>query len=449
MGLETVVHIADLVKTNPGGTDPKSQGDDHLRNVKTSLLNDFAGFTGAVIVTGVDGGAADAYTLTPANALVAYSSKMLIEFTPIATNLTTTPTLNISALGAKTIKSVSNAALLAGDLVLGTPTVLIYDGTNVRLIGPTKNYVDQLVLSGVLPAQSLGFMRSDGAAAGFTQTHTGYAQNEVKGADIVAASTINLTTATGNFVHVTGSGQNISTITIPLGATRTVIFDGANTLIHSASLLLPGSGPITTDIGARMDVRGDTAGAVVTNFTRASGLPVVSPIIPPATPQSFALLGSATVSSAVANIDFLNIFTSAYDKYTIEIEGLKCSVDGVLTLRAAVAGTADSGLNYSPTLTHTANSTSSLTGAQVSQVILATTGVTNLTIGVLNANSTTAAKTFTCMGNTISDVTPTYTGVAGSAFYLTAANALSGFRLFMTSGNITAGTIRVFGHRNT
>lgn len=275
MGLETVVNIADLVKTNPTGSDPKSAGDDHLRNIKTALLNDFAGFTGAVLVSGVDGGAADVYTLTPVNALVAYTSKMLIEFTPTATNLTTTPTLNISGLGTRLIKTVNNATPLAGDLVIGTPTILIYDGTNVRLIGPTKNYVDQLVLSGVLPAQSLGFMRSDGSAAGFTQTHTGYAQNEVKGADIAAAATINLTTATGNAVHITGSGASIATITIPVGALRSVVSDGVNTLVYSASLDVPGKVNIITAAGDRWDVRGDTAGAIVTNYTRANGTALV------------------------------------------------------------------------------------------------------------------------------------------------------------------------------
>ena len=270
MPLESTTTIAGLVRTNPAASDPKSEGDDHIRQLKAVVQDAFTGFSGAVLVTGVDGGAVNAYTLTPATALIGYSTKMLIEFTPTATNTTTTPTLNISGLGAKTIVSVANAALLTGDLVAGTPVLATYDGTNVRLLGPTKNWVDQLILSAALPAQALGWLRSDGATNSFTQTHTGYAQNEVKGADIASAATINLTTATGNLVHVTGT-TTITAITIPVGADRTVIFDGVLTLTHSAALLLPGASNILTAANDRMVVRGDTAGAIVTSYTKAAG----------------------------------------------------------------------------------------------------------------------------------------------------------------------------------
>jgi len=41
MGLETGTYVSDLIATNPPGTDPKSQGDDHLRLIKGVLLNTF------------------------------------------------------------------------------------------------------------------------------------------------------------------------------------------------------------------------------------------------------------------------------------------------------------------------------------------------------------------------------------------------------------------------
>jgi hypothetical protein len=37
MALESVTYVADLVVTNPTSGDPKSQGDDHLRNVKVAV----------------------------------------------------------------------------------------------------------------------------------------------------------------------------------------------------------------------------------------------------------------------------------------------------------------------------------------------------------------------------------------------------------------------------
>lgn len=41
MGLETPTFINDLTVTNPVSSDPKGQGDDHIRNLKTALKNTF------------------------------------------------------------------------------------------------------------------------------------------------------------------------------------------------------------------------------------------------------------------------------------------------------------------------------------------------------------------------------------------------------------------------
>jgi hypothetical protein len=161
MGLETVTNIADLVRTNPTSADAKSQGDDHLRNIKTALLNDFVGFPGAIMVTGTDGGAVNAYTLTPAyGTLVAYGNRMVAVFSPTITN-TGASTLNISGLGAKDVKSVDGVALVANDLAVGSIYAAFYNGTEFRLLSITKNYADQLAFQSALPALSLGFLRSD------------------------------------------------------------------------------------------------------------------------------------------------------------------------------------------------------------------------------------------------------------------------------------------------
>lgn len=47
MGLEAVTYIADLVITNPLSGDFKSEGDDHLRNLKIALQNTLPGLAGA------------------------------------------------------------------------------------------------------------------------------------------------------------------------------------------------------------------------------------------------------------------------------------------------------------------------------------------------------------------------------------------------------------------
>ena len=47
MALEIATHIADLVATNPTATDNVSQGDDHIRLVKSTLQATFNSFVGA------------------------------------------------------------------------------------------------------------------------------------------------------------------------------------------------------------------------------------------------------------------------------------------------------------------------------------------------------------------------------------------------------------------
>lgn len=51
MSLELATMIKDLVATNPQGTDPKSQGDDHLRLIKSVLQSQFSGFTEGLAIT--------------------------------------------------------------------------------------------------------------------------------------------------------------------------------------------------------------------------------------------------------------------------------------------------------------------------------------------------------------------------------------------------------------
>jgi hypothetical protein len=53
MSLENYTgNISDLVATNPTGTDPRSQGDDHLRGIKYTLKQSFPLATGPVRVSG-------------------------------------------------------------------------------------------------------------------------------------------------------------------------------------------------------------------------------------------------------------------------------------------------------------------------------------------------------------------------------------------------------------
>ncbi len=70
-----------------------------------------------------------------------------------------------------------------------------------------------------------------------------------KGADIASAATCDLATATGDYVDITGTTGISAFGTVSAGMRFILQFDGAVTITHSASLLLPGGADITTAAG--------------------------------------------------------------------------------------------------------------------------------------------------------------------------------------------------------
>jgi hypothetical protein len=96
--------------------------------------------------------------------------------------------------------------------------------------------------------------------------------NELAGAPIPSAPTINLATATGNHVHITGNAGPVTAITIPQGAARSCVLDSNPTLVHSDSLILPGEANIVAAAGDSFVVRGEGGGvAHLVSYTRANG----------------------------------------------------------------------------------------------------------------------------------------------------------------------------------
>jgi hypothetical protein len=99
--------------------------------------------------------------------------------------------------------------------------------------------------------------------------------NELKGAAIASAATINLDAATGNYVHLTGSTGPVTAVTLAQGAAREVTMDSTPTFVHSPTLDLPTKSNIKAQAGDVVRFRGEGGGAVkVTSWTRANGDPL-------------------------------------------------------------------------------------------------------------------------------------------------------------------------------
>ena len=157
------------------------------------------------------------------------------------------------------------------------------------------------------------------------------------------------------------------------------------------------------------------------------------------------LLAAVTVSSPVAQVDFLNLFTSVYDRYTIVIQGMTPAAASRLALRLATGGVLDAGSNYRTAINQFATSS-----APVSFINLHMESGTEFTffIDLVNANGT-GFKPMSLAGVYNQSISPTGPVIVSGAAIHAAPAAASGFRLYMTTGaNITAGTVRVYGFKN-
>jgi hypothetical protein len=125
-----------------------------------------------IIVSG-----SDTITGTLSPALTAYSTGGLYTFI-VATTNTTSVTLNIDGLGAKSVVRSGSSALVAGDLVSGQIVLVEYDGTNFQLINSTSYQVVRVTGTGYSPnitltdASTVAWNTSTGQTATFTFVST-------------------------------------------------------------------------------------------------------------------------------------------------------------------------------------------------------------------------------------------------------------------------------------
>jgi len=83
----------------------------------------------------VDAGSTDAYVITLSPAISAYTTGMQIIFKANTAN-TGAATLNVNALGAKSIVKGVSSVLLNNDILAGMLCFVVYDGTNFVLMNP-------------------------------------------------------------------------------------------------------------------------------------------------------------------------------------------------------------------------------------------------------------------------------------------------------------------------
>lgn len=158
------------------------------------------------------------------------------------------------------------------DFTLGDAAGEVLQG----LVGPDGEVWVELLDGGVRFPGDLdvdGGLNVDGAAVIDGELNVGAVIDGAQGANIASASTVNLETATGNLVDVTGT-TTITAITLSQGHIRLVRFTGILTLTHGASLVLPGAANITTAAGDFAIFAGYASGVVrCLHYLRAASMP--------------------------------------------------------------------------------------------------------------------------------------------------------------------------------
>jgi hypothetical protein len=154
MALETGTYISDLVVTNPLQSDPKSQGDDHIRLIKATLKTTFPSITGSVTATHAELSYASGVTSAIQTQLNTISTAVSTE----TTNRTTADNL---------------LAPLASPALTGTPTApTATPGTNTTQIA-TMAALQQQAFSAILPIQAGhagNYLSTDGTNASWIGT---------------------------------------------------------------------------------------------------------------------------------------------------------------------------------------------------------------------------------------------------------------------------------------
>lgn len=207
MGLETVTYISDLNPLWPLGAlpDRKSEGDNHLRNIKSSLLNTFSAITGPVTVTQVEinylsGVTSNVQVQLNAKAPLASPTFTGTVVLPAATSIGTVTQAEILALSG--VSSAIQTQLNGKGAITGQTWTGTHDFTGATVTVPTLapgttgngaasvGFVAATAFSSALPGISAAtdgkFVTNNGAVASWAFPFLRYAQ--VTGTSVTAVA---------------------------------------------------------------------------------------------------------------------------------------------------------------------------------------------------------------------------------------------------------------------
>ena len=165
MALESGTYIKDLVDTNPPGTDAISQGDDHIRLIKTVLQNSFPSTNNAAIIPDISGNG--------------------LKYLQVNSGATATQWSSIRQRGYVSRATIEYSSATA--ILIGAGEYEVDDGST-----PTNYYWDSQLTFTI----GSGGSNASSSAAGTSQWQYLYIDDSaISASPLVAASFLNSTTA--------------------------------------------------------------------------------------------------------------------------------------------------------------------------------------------------------------------------------------------------------------
>ena len=179
--------------------------------------------------------------------------------------------------------------------------------------------------------------------------------------------------------------------------------------------------------------------------------------------RDVSAMGCDLIATLVANnsasLDFTSISNTTYDSYLLVGNNIVPATNAVdLVLRFSVSGNFQSGASdYSHEQFRFVPTGSGVSGSATDTGINISSASDNLANSGASVGGVFAIRIYNCaQTSTVKRCTwdfnywgSDFVRVIGGGAYLTAANAIDGFRLLMSSGNITSGTVKLYGYRSS